>query len=565
MTDTTKMTRLGDILLEKGLLSSSQLQEAVREQQRRRERIDPNDKIAFDATSLGEVLIDLGYINRQQLKRGLNWQLYLRNMTLVMSLCAPLMTISLGAAASSASSNARSSVASSQSAVYELPITLEAENYTSMYGIQTENTTDVGGGKNVSYIHAGDWLSYSGSAINVPVTGNYKVTYRVASPGGGGSFALHEADNSVQYDTVQVPGTGGSQVWVNVERTITLTAGVHRLGITALARGTGYNINWFKIEYKGQPLPATVQAEDYSSMLGVQVENTNDVGGGKNVAYIHTGDWMSYANSWIDIPTTGSYRVTYRVSSPGGGGSFSFHEADGSAQYDTVSVPSTGGSQTWTDVVRTINLTAGSHKFGITALVRGTGYNINWFKIEPNSGGPVAPPANSSSSVASSMTAVSSSAQPASSSSSSSAAAQVSSSVRSSTASSIPSSVSSSSSAPSITSSSSSSPASVSSSSRMSSSSSSAPSNIVNVAGSVIFNWNIPTRRENGEPLYSNELGGYELRYRKLPSTEFTYVTIEAWKNEHIFAWLEGTYEFEIAAFDINGLYSHFVPLPPRT
>ncbi len=85
------------------------------------------------------------------------------------------------------------------------------------------------------------------------------------------------------------------------------------------------------------------------------------------------------------------------------------------------------------------------------------------------------------------------------------------------------------------------------------------------MAGSVIFNWNIPTRRENGEPLYSNELGGYELRYRKLPSTEFTYVTIEAWKNEHIFAWLEGTYEFEIAAFDINGLYSHFVPLPPRT
>lgn len=567
MTDTTKMTRLGDILLEKGLLTGSQLQEAVREQQRRREYIDANDKVAFEATSLGEVLIDLGYINRQQLKRGLNWQLYLRNMTLVMSLCAPLMTISAGAAASSSSSSSRSSAASAQSTVHELPITLQAEDYTSMYGIQTENTTDVGGGKNVAYIHAGDWLSYSDSAINVPVTGNYKVTYRVASPSGGGSFALHEADNSIQYDTVQVPTTGGSQKWVDVERTITLTAGVHKLGITALARGSGYNINWFKIEYKGQPLPTTIQAEDYSSMLGVQAENTTDVGGGKNVGYIHTGDWMSYASTWIDIPSTGSYRVTYRVASPGGGGSFSFHEADGSAQYDTVLVPNTGGSQKWVDVVRTVNLSAGTHKFGITALARGAGYNINWFKIETDAGVPIAPPPSpsSSSSIASSMVSVSSS-------SSSSAAAQTSSAVSSAAPSSVPSSVaSSSSSAPAsspasaISSSSSSSPAVVSSASSMSSSSSSASSNIVTVAGSVLFTWNIPTKRENGEPLYSNELGGYELRYRKLPSMEFTYITIEAWKTEHIFAWLEGTYEFEIAAFDVNGLYSHFVPLPPHT
>lgn len=84
------------------------------------------------------------------------------------------------------------------------------------------------------------------------------------------------------------------------------------------------------------------------------------------------------------------------------------------------------------------------------------------------------------------------------------------------------------------------------------------------MAGSVQLNWNIPTQRENGEPLYSSELGGYEVRYRKLPTTEFTYITVEPWKTEYIFAWLEGTYEFEIAAFDANGLYSHFVPLPPQ-
>jgi hypothetical protein len=92
MTDDAQTTRLGEILLEKGLIDMGQLREAIMEQRRRRLDLpDPYDKAAHHATSLGEILIDMGYISRQQLKRGLSWQLYLRKMTLVMSLCAPLM------------------------------------------------------------------------------------------------------------------------------------------------------------------------------------------------------------------------------------------------------------------------------------------------------------------------------------------------------------------------------------------------------------------------------------------------------------------------------------------
>lgn len=92
MMDDAQTTRLGDILLEKGLIDLNQLQEAIAEQRRRRQRVvGLNDRLTADGSSLGEVLIDLGYLSRQQLKRGLSWQLYLRKMTLVMSLCAPLM------------------------------------------------------------------------------------------------------------------------------------------------------------------------------------------------------------------------------------------------------------------------------------------------------------------------------------------------------------------------------------------------------------------------------------------------------------------------------------------
>jgi hypothetical protein len=107
MMDDTQTSRLGEILLEKGLIDHEQLRAAIVEQQRRRQDlVNFNDKAALHSSSLGEVLIDLGYISRQQLKRGLSWQLYLRKMTLVMSLCAPLMGWMGGAHAFTSSSEA---------------------------------------------------------------------------------------------------------------------------------------------------------------------------------------------------------------------------------------------------------------------------------------------------------------------------------------------------------------------------------------------------------------------------------------------------------------------------
>lgn len=105
--------RLGEILLEKGLITSEQLDSAVNEQIKRRQRAHPLDSHSRQSTSLGEILIELGYIDRLQLNRGLNWQLILRKMTLVMSLCAPLMTASFGAAAVSSSPTSAASSKSS--------------------------------------------------------------------------------------------------------------------------------------------------------------------------------------------------------------------------------------------------------------------------------------------------------------------------------------------------------------------------------------------------------------------------------------------------------------------
>ncbi len=125
----------------------------------------------------------------------------------------------------------------------------------------------------------------------------------------------------------------------------------------------------------------TIEAENYSAMSGVQTEACSE--GGLNVGWIDAGDWMAY-NS-INFPTTGQYRIEYRVASINGGTLSSDLNA-GSIQLGQVSIPATGGWQTWTTVSQTVNINAGTYNFGIYAVTGG--WNINWFKIyQVSSGG----------------------------------------------------------------------------------------------------------------------------------------------------------------------------------
>jgi hypothetical protein len=119
-----------------------------------------------------------------------------------------------------------------------------------------------------------------------------------------------------------------------------------------------------------------VQAEAFTAMSGVQTEVTTDTNGGQNVSYIDAGDWMAYAN--IVVPTSGSYRIEYRVASPSGA-TFSSDLNAGATQLGSVSIGATGGWQNWTTVNQTVSLTAGTHSFGIFA--QQAGWNINWFRI----------------------------------------------------------------------------------------------------------------------------------------------------------------------------------------
>ena len=144
-----------------------------------------------------------------------------------------------------------------------------------------------------------------------------------------------------------------------------------------VASGWNDRVSSLKVRKTTTPVAGLlIQAENYGSMSGVQLEATADAGGGQNVGYIDTGDWLSYHN--VNFPTSGTYTVEYRVASVGGG-QLSSDLNSGNVWLGNLDVPATGGWQNWTTISQTINVSAGMYDFGVFA--HGGGWNLNWVRI----------------------------------------------------------------------------------------------------------------------------------------------------------------------------------------
>lgn len=121
--------------------------------------------------------------------------------------------------------------------VPSLPGRIQAEDFVAMSGVQTESTTDAGGGINVGWIDAGDWMEY---LVDVAVSGLYQVTYRVAAQSSSGRLDFRVGGQALA--ATDLPITGGWQTWTSVNTTVTLQSGVQTVHLRAV-RG-GFNVNW---------------------------------------------------------------------------------------------------------------------------------------------------------------------------------------------------------------------------------------------------------------------------------------------------------------------------------
>jgi hypothetical protein len=278
-------------------------------------------------------------------------------------------------------------------------------NFRSDEDVDIENCTDVGGGYNIGFATAGEWLEYS---VDVEKPGTYDLDFRVACNGATRTVSV-SMDGKTIANNIAIPNTGGWQTWTTTTvKNIDLKAGKQILRVTIGA--TDYvNLNYvtFKLtkELKQEPfhgtahaIPGRIEAEHYD--LGgeglayheantngnqggatlrndeVDIETTQDIGGGYNIAYIMAGEWLEYT---VNVTSDGIYDLDLRMAADGDGKTMHI-ELDGIDITGAINVPNTGGWQTWQTVtLNGINLTAGEH---VMRIVFETDYmNLNYVEF----------------------------------------------------------------------------------------------------------------------------------------------------------------------------------------
>jgi hypothetical protein len=90
---------------------------------------------------------------------------------------------------------------------------------------------------------------------------------------------------------------------------------------------------------------------------GVDLEACSDTGCGDDLGWTSAGQWFRYT---VNVATAGAYTVSFRLASPSGA-TDGLHIANsaGTNLSGNVSVPATGGWQTWATVTATVTLPAG--------------------------------------------------------------------------------------------------------------------------------------------------------------------------------------------------------------
>ena len=128
----------------------------------------------------------------------------------------------------------------------KIPGKIQVEDFISQVGLETEKTSDTGGGQNIGYTDTGDYAEY---LVFIAADGNYNLHVRTAAQWNTGKieFELTNVAATQSISVLDLPVTGGWQSWQTTTKQMTLPTGVYILRMKILS---GYfNMNWFEFEF----------------------------------------------------------------------------------------------------------------------------------------------------------------------------------------------------------------------------------------------------------------------------------------------------------------------------
>ena len=227
-------------------------------------------------------------------------------------------------------------------------------------GVDIESTSDAGGGFDVGWTAAGEWLDY---AVNLTSGGTYRMDFRLASPAAGATFRVLVDGAQVGADTA-VPNTGSWTTFQTVSiDNVSLTGGAHTVRVQFVANsagGGGPNFNWFQLTNTAPlssptapaGLTATANgsaevdlawANTAANAAGVTIQRSTD---GVNYATLITlsASASSYADTGLSPLTT----YTYRVLATNAGGASPATAAVAATTSPSTTTPTPIGQLPWT-------------------------------------------------------------------------------------------------------------------------------------------------------------------------------------------------------------------------
>jgi Carbohydrate binding module (family 6) len=238
-----------------------------------------------------------------------------------------------------------------------------AAAYNSMSSVTTESCVE--GGLDVSATASGSHTVYN----NVDLNGVTSMAARVASPGGGGTIAIHlDSATGTLVGTCSIPSTGGWQTWTTQTCSVSGASGYHNV---YLVYSGGFNIEWFNFFGNNN----TTEASSYNTTSSATTENC--VEGGLDVKNSVSGSYTVYN----DVNLTGVTSFTARLASLKSGATVSvrLHSPTGTL-IGTCPVPNTGAAQSWAN--QTIAVSSSATGYHNIYLVYSGGFSIEWFAFQ---------------------------------------------------------------------------------------------------------------------------------------------------------------------------------------
>ncbi|MFG1710522.1 carbohydrate-binding protein [Nonomuraea sp. M3C6] len=248
----------------------------------------------------------------------------------------------------------------------------QAEHFGAQSGIQPADHGAAEGGRTVGFTDNGDWISFQPYALGNAT----RITARVSSGGPGGTIEVRAGSaTGTLLGTLTVPNTGGWDTFANVSANLsnapsgTTTLFLVFKGVTG--QGNLLDVDAFTFE-------TGTEAEAYTSNSGVQVADHPPASGGKTLGYVDNADWAGYSQ----VSTAGAKAFSARISSGGAGGTIQIRSGSATGTLlGTVTVPVTGGWETFQTVTTTLTATATGPLFLAFAGGAGALFDIDTFTI----------------------------------------------------------------------------------------------------------------------------------------------------------------------------------------